>query len=525
MRASLCVGLLASIALGSCKSTTDNDPCTGKASADPELTCECPEGYEPVLQCIGAAGAKCDCVQLEVEPEPDAGAEGEPVQTLPSCGDGRVVGLEQCDDGNVTAGDGCSPLCQTETPPVVGIGGLTGVRQFLIDDLGMYALHGNTISVLDGYAMVVRQLALGDALVSTFAVDKQGGVAAAGVLKDPATNFDGHFVKYWPAGGDDAAPRSAHLIWPGGPIVAYAMREFRETDLRVAFSPAGDRLGVGVLAEAPTNFTVTGHTALYDLDLTQLLDTSFTHDPYGGGIPTNLERSAFIGLLPSSSTLTAFVRWLLPGSNDRGVGLFDAQRPGTANSAQQINECASYSVANGTPGLMFGAVVQSAARSYVLYSAGGPKRAYLIQRPDDCRGATKGLVIPALPTAVRSARTGSDFVLANSPSGLIEVRAGSTLAVRGLWTIAEPASQCQLTIADDLVCLVDGKLIGQARATSCATVPPVALLPVGSACLFHEECSSSLCAGTCQVTNQPAGAVCTRAEQCASAMCVQNSCG
>ncbi len=32
----------------------------------------------------------------------------------PQCGDGLVSGSEQCDDGNITSGDGCSSACQTE---------------------------------------------------------------------------------------------------------------------------------------------------------------------------------------------------------------------------------------------------------------------------------------------------------------------------------------------------------------------------------------------------------------------------
>ncbi len=36
------------------------------------------------------------------------------------CGDGRVELSEQCDDGNLAAGDGCSPDCTTEGPPPPG---------------------------------------------------------------------------------------------------------------------------------------------------------------------------------------------------------------------------------------------------------------------------------------------------------------------------------------------------------------------------------------------------------------------
>ncbi|MGH7962352.1 MAG: DUF4215 domain-containing protein, partial [Candidatus Binatia bacterium] len=37
------------------------------------------------------------------------------------CGDGVVqAGVEQCDDGNTTSGDGCSATCQLEGPPDTG---------------------------------------------------------------------------------------------------------------------------------------------------------------------------------------------------------------------------------------------------------------------------------------------------------------------------------------------------------------------------------------------------------------------
>lgn len=40
--------------------------------------------------------------------------------TAPVCGDGTVEGLEDCDDGNTTAGDGCSDTCELEPGYVCG---------------------------------------------------------------------------------------------------------------------------------------------------------------------------------------------------------------------------------------------------------------------------------------------------------------------------------------------------------------------------------------------------------------------
>ncbi len=61
----------------------------------------------------GAAGA----------PEPQAGAAGATItieDLLLTCGNGSVDPGEDCDDGNVMVGDGCSRLCQLETDHVCG---------------------------------------------------------------------------------------------------------------------------------------------------------------------------------------------------------------------------------------------------------------------------------------------------------------------------------------------------------------------------------------------------------------------
>ena len=46
-------------------------------------------------------------------PRNNAGDVGVPPAS--TCGNGVLEGLEQCDDGNTTAGDGCNPLCITES--------------------------------------------------------------------------------------------------------------------------------------------------------------------------------------------------------------------------------------------------------------------------------------------------------------------------------------------------------------------------------------------------------------------------
>jgi TonB family protein len=44
-----------------------------------------------------------------------------PVVAAPICGNAAVETGEQCDDGNIAAGDGCSSTCRTEAPPPVNL--------------------------------------------------------------------------------------------------------------------------------------------------------------------------------------------------------------------------------------------------------------------------------------------------------------------------------------------------------------------------------------------------------------------
>ena len=53
-------------------------------------------------------GCSAAC-QIEMNPPPPPPA--------PCCGDGMVDAGEACDDGNTTSGDGCSAVCQLEMPP------------------------------------------------------------------------------------------------------------------------------------------------------------------------------------------------------------------------------------------------------------------------------------------------------------------------------------------------------------------------------------------------------------------------
>src|SRR5262245_60344618 len=61
------------------------------------------------------------------------------------CGDGRVVGPEQCDDGNQKANDGCSADCLSNE--TCGNGVVDGVKGEQCDD-GLYGLSADGCSAL-----------------------------------------------------------------------------------------------------------------------------------------------------------------------------------------------------------------------------------------------------------------------------------------------------------------------------------------------------------------------------------------
>ena len=42
------------------------------------------------------------------------GSQRIPSKAIDFCGDSSIAGLEECDDGNRTNGDGCSRLCEVE---------------------------------------------------------------------------------------------------------------------------------------------------------------------------------------------------------------------------------------------------------------------------------------------------------------------------------------------------------------------------------------------------------------------------
>jgi cysteine-rich repeat protein len=57
----------------------------------------------------------------------EAGQGGEGGPPAPVCGNGKIDGNDVCDDGNTTAGDGCSPTCQIEAGWICDASGCTEI--------------------------------------------------------------------------------------------------------------------------------------------------------------------------------------------------------------------------------------------------------------------------------------------------------------------------------------------------------------------------------------------------------------
>jgi cysteine-rich repeat protein len=92
---------------------TDAGSCCGNGILDKGE--ECDDG-----NIVGGDGCSPQCI---VESDFVCPVAGQPCVSTVRCGDGRISGTEQCDDGNTVSGDGCSSsTCQLEpgwTCPVV----------------------------------------------------------------------------------------------------------------------------------------------------------------------------------------------------------------------------------------------------------------------------------------------------------------------------------------------------------------------------------------------------------------------
>ncbi len=84
--------------------------CSGGGSNNDDTPAACGNG-------VVDSGEQCDDGNVRTGDGCSAVCETE---DLLSCGNGMVNSGETCDDGNTTSGDGCSSTCQSEGPPVCG---------------------------------------------------------------------------------------------------------------------------------------------------------------------------------------------------------------------------------------------------------------------------------------------------------------------------------------------------------------------------------------------------------------------
>jgi cysteine-rich repeat protein len=91
---------------------SDGDIATAAGRLGADLDATCPAGLfgdlyqSDVDTVLGLVASRADCLAG------DAYAQGEVLCPLPACGNRMREGLEECDDGNVAEGDGCSADCR-----------------------------------------------------------------------------------------------------------------------------------------------------------------------------------------------------------------------------------------------------------------------------------------------------------------------------------------------------------------------------------------------------------------------------
>jgi cysteine-rich repeat protein len=90
---------------GNCRALNDNDPCTTDVSPG---TCKQPT-HTPITARIPGDS----CCPAGAGPTTDSDCVG--------CGNGKLDPGETCDEGDVVAGDGCSPTCVIEVQPDAGL--------------------------------------------------------------------------------------------------------------------------------------------------------------------------------------------------------------------------------------------------------------------------------------------------------------------------------------------------------------------------------------------------------------------
>jgi cysteine-rich repeat protein len=93
------------------------------STPDAEVLAACPNGaVESPEDCDDGNLRDGDGCTVDCRFEDGYDCRGNPSRCFPRCGDGKLLGDEQCDDGNTIAGDGCSTACVPE--PGYACGGI-----------------------------------------------------------------------------------------------------------------------------------------------------------------------------------------------------------------------------------------------------------------------------------------------------------------------------------------------------------------------------------------------------------------
>ena len=107
---------------------------------------ECENDRIPVIN--GTGGYCLDCSQMEIGYIPDTSSPG---VCLEECGDGRNLGVYECDDANLLDGDGCSSKCIVETGWKC-MGGDSDTPDICIDILPPQAIQ---LTLTDDYVLTI----------------------------------------------------------------------------------------------------------------------------------------------------------------------------------------------------------------------------------------------------------------------------------------------------------------------------------------------------------------------------------
>lgn len=154
------------------------------------------------------------------------------------CGDGVVDGGEECDDGNVTSGDGCTASCLIEVPDNCGNGVIEGIEE--CDDNNNISGDGCSI-ICEAEELASRVLQPNPDIIAETEIDLTFEII------DPASTYD-HVKLYY------SHNRGPYNLYPGtfvsGPIHMENLEEGEYQVYTIAVSRGGAEEVAPVVADA-----------------------------------------------------------------------------------------------------------------------------------------------------------------------------------------------------------------------------------------------------------------------------------